>query len=233
MSCAEGRLGGLLRVLAYPFTGGAVALVLPTLVGMGHFPGVPAAILAGAFAIPIVRASARSTPEAHTMPRLLPPPPGLVGELGAGAGVFFVYLSPWFLAVTLVLLAQDVDLPQFVYAVMVLPVFFQIALLALLPAAVIVLATEGSFMFALSRARVLRTAGELGSPYGGLAALMLGGGLLVYLIANSLHNHGLVGRGLGSLLAAWFWLLLLHVVGRVLRKRRLFEHQADPDSEPT
>jgi hypothetical protein len=212
-----------LRLLAYPFTGGAVALALATLAGMVPYLGVLGSITAGAFAIPIVRASGRTDPEADSMPRLLPPPAGLPGELQSGAALFFIYLSPWFLLHTLALLSQDVSIPQWVYSILIFPMFFQVVLLIFLPAAVALLAIEGSLLSTLSRAQVLRSLEELGTAYGGLAAMVPFVGAPVFFLANWLVDRGLPGRALAALLVAWFWLLLLHLVGRALRKRGLFE----------
>ncbi len=213
----------LFRLIAYPFTGGGVALVLATLVGMVPYLGVLGSITAGAFAIPIVRASGRSNPEAESVPRLLPPPPGLPGELGSGAALFFIYLSPWVLLHTLALLSQDVSIPTWVYSILIFPMFFQIVLLIFLPAAVASLGIEGSPLSALSRARVMRSAEEMGMAYGGFAAMIPFVGAPVFFLGNWLGDQGLPGRALDALLVAWFWLLLLHLVGRALRKRRLFE----------
>lgn len=213
----------LLRPIAYPFTGGAVALVLATLAGLVPYLGVLGSIAAGAFAIPIVRASGRTNPEADSMPRLLPPPPGLPGELRSGAALFFIYLAPWFLVHSLALLSQDVAIPNWVYPLLIFPMFFQVVLLVFLPAAVALLAIGGSPLSALSRARVMRSARDVGMAYGGLAAMILLGGGPVFFLANWLGDQGPLGRALGALLVAWFWLLLLHLVGRALRKRKLFE----------
>jgi len=212
-----------MRILVYPFTGGAVALVVATLAGMVPYLGVLGSIAAGAFALPIVRSSGRGTPDADSMPRLLPPPPGLPGELGSGAALFFVYLGPWFTLLMLALLSSDVDIPQWVYPFLILPLFFQVVLLFFLPAAIAALALEGSPLPAFSRARVAHTLGELGMAYGGLAATMLVGGALVYFLGDWIRGQGLLGRCLDALLVAWFWLLLLHLVGRAIRKRRLFD----------
>jgi hypothetical protein len=223
VSPADKDTGGLIRVLAYPFTGGAVALIIATLAGMVPYLGVLGSIAAGAFALPVVRTSGRGSPEADSMPRLLPPPPGLPEDLGRGAALFLVYLGPWFTLLTLALLSQDVEIPSWVYPFLIFPLFFQVVLLFFLPAAIATLALEGSPLPAFSRVRVAHTLGELGMAYGGLAAMTLVGGAPVYFLGEWLRGQGLVGRGLDALLAAWFWLLLLHLVGRAMRKRGLLE----------
>ena len=212
-----------MKLLAYPFTGGAVALILATLVGMIPYVGVLGSVVAGAFTIPVVRASGRKPPEADSMPRLLPPPPSLPAQLGAGAALFFVYLGPWILLHSLALLSMDVDIPSWLYPFFIFPLFFQIVVLVFLPAAIALLAIEGTPLPAFSRARVMRSAEQMGGAYGGLAAVMLLGGGPVLFLGNWLVEQGLVGEALDALLVAWFWLLLLHLVGRVLRKRELFE----------
>ena len=211
------------RLLAYPFTGGAVALVLATLAGMIPYVGVVGSVLAGAFTIPIVRSSARNGPAADRMPRLVPPPPTLPGQMAVGAVLFLFYLGPWILLNTLALLSTDVDIPSWLYPFLMLPLLLQVAMVIFMPAAVALVAIEGTPLPAFSRARVMKSVEEMGMAYGGLAAMMLLGGGPVFFLGNWLIEQGLWGEALDALLAAWFWLLLLHLVGRTLRKRQLFD----------
>jgi hypothetical protein len=209
-----------LRVVGYPFTGGAVALCVATLVGMLPYAGWAGVIAAGAFAIPIVRASSRDGVEADAMPRLVPPPPGLGHDLAMGTALHLLYFAPYLSVIVLGALLADVPALGVLMPLTVFPMFLQLVLLVFLPAAGALLALDGSPLPALSSGRVMRAAQEMGGGYGFLIVLVVLGGFGVLLLGNWLRPQGWIGRGLDALLVAWFWLVELHLVGRVLGARR-------------
>lgn len=213
----------VLHIARYPFTTGAVVLAAATLVGLLPYGGTLAAIVAGAFAIPIVRASGRSEPPADAMPRLLSPTPGLVQELGAGAALHFVYFAPFLSLMAMVFLAEDVPAFEWLLPFTALPLFLQLFFLVAWPAAAALLAIEGTPFPAFSRARVMRTAEEMGGGYAIVVAMVVLGGIGVLILGAWLSDQGLIGEVLDSLLLAWFWIVCLHLVGRGLRKRKLFD----------
>jgi hypothetical protein len=208
----------LIRIARYPFTSGAVALALATLVGTLPYAGAFGAIVAGAFAIPIVRTSSRGGDDADAMPRLLPPPPELPPQLAMGAVLHLVYFGPYLLAIALVFVAQDEPAFEWLRSFTVLLVFVQLFFLIAWPAAAAVLAIEGNPLPAFSRGRLIRMAGEMAEGFAIALTMVLLGGVGVFTLAEWLTGRGLVSEALASLLVAWFWIVSLHLVGRGLRK---------------
>lgn len=206
----------VVKTLLYPFTRGAVVLLVATLAGLLPVGGVVTLLVATTFALPVVRASARGGPDADRMPRLVPPPPGLGRELVTGALLQLLYFAPLLLSIALALLAEDVPELGFLRGVMMLPLLLQVVLLLGWPAAVALLAA-GEHPFTVATRRVVRRAEEMGAGYGVVLAWVIVAGGAILCGLGPLAELGLAGELAESAIVAWFWLVALHLVGRALR----------------
>lgn len=205
-------------VARYPFTRGGLLLGVASLLGLLPYGPLLSSALVLAFAIPVVRCSARAAPEADRMPRLLSGSASLPSDLAFSAILHGAYFAPTLLV--LVLLIRDVDELQFLGPFMALPLLLQVAALVYWPGGVAVAVRTGHPFSGLVPTAVMNQAMSLRPDVVGyliVLAWMLVVGVAVAWIWDSLQVLGPIGRIAGAGATAWYWLGALHLIGRGLR----------------